>query len=196
MAEGPVSTDFSRVVAFTDGVFAIAITLLVLAFEVPEADRHLTERLLEQWPQLFAYFLSFAVVGTLWVNHHRFFATLHRFDLRLLTLNLGYLSLIVLVPFPTELLGDHGGKTIAPVTYALVLGLAASLNWLMIRHTLARRHVREEARAMTEPYAAPGMLAAPAIFFASIPVAFISPYAAELMWLLSIPATRVTRRRP
>ena len=65
--------EFARIVAFTDGVFAIAITILVLGIDVPEElpgpDLH--DFLVEAWPQLFAYFLSFAVIGRHWVSHHR-----------------------------------------------------------------------------------------------------------------------------
>ena len=178
----PDSTDFSRIAAFTDGVFAIAITLLVLALEVPVGDAGLTERLLDQWPSLLAYFLSFAVVGRFWIVHHRFFASLHRFDQRLLTLNLAFLAFIALVPFTTDLLGEHGGDTVAVVTYALVMAVVAALNMAMIRHTLARGHVREEHRRHTEPFAGGVAALTPGAFLASIPVAFLSPLAAELMW--------------
>jgi uncharacterized membrane protein len=165
-------------------VFAIAITLLVLALEVPQGDHDLNRRLLEEWPELLAYFLSFAVVGRFWIVHHRFFQTLRSFDARLLELNMLYLAFVVLVPFTTELLGDHGDDTIAAVVYAAVLGMAGSLNWLMVRHTFVAHHVREEARGDTAVFAGRVALLTPAIFFGSIPVAFASPHAAEAMWVL------------
>jgi uncharacterized membrane protein len=104
------SIEFARIVAFTDGVFAIAITLLVLSLEVPSdlQASALHAFLIDSWPQLFAYFLSFAVIGRFWIGHHHVFSMLQDFDRRLIVLNLAYLSMIVLVPFPTELLGEYG----------------------------------------------------------------------------------------
>jgi TMEM175 potassium channel family protein len=191
-------TNLGRIVAFTDGVFAVAVTLLVFTMDVPAGDHEITRRVLEQWPDLLAYFLSFAVVGRLWLAHHRFFATLHRFDPWLLRLNLMFLSLVVLIPFTTELLSDHGGDAVAPIVYATVIGAAVTVNWLMVRHTLFRRHVRDEDRAQAEPFGHRGALVTPVVFFASIPVALLSPTAAEAMWallLLQRPARRVQRTR-
>jgi uncharacterized membrane protein len=177
-------TDFTRIIAFTDGVFAIAITLLVLGFDVPEGEHDIAGRLLDQWPQLLAYALSFVVVGGRWRDHHRFFRTLKRFDERLVTLNLTYLALIALVPFTTDLIGEHGGDTVAPVTYATVIGLVGLTSWTMVHHTLKHEHVAEELRPATRPHGSRGALYTPAVFFASIPVAFLSANAAELMWIL------------
>jgi uncharacterized membrane protein len=188
-------TDFGRVVAFTDGVFAVAVTLLVFAIDVPVGDHDITRRVLDEWPDILAYFLSFAVVGRLWLAHHRFFATLERFDPWLLRLNLVFLAFVALIPFTTELLSDHGGDAVAPIVYATVIGAAVTVNWLMVRHTLSRQHVRDEARAQTEPFADRGALVTPAVFFASIPVAFLSPTAAEVMWALVL-LQRPMRRRP
>jgi uncharacterized membrane protein len=178
------SIEFARIVAFTDGVFAIAITLLVLSIDVPSSvsGSALHDFLVDTWPQLFAYFLSFAVIGRFWIGHHRFFATVHDFDRRLMVLNLAYLSLIVLVPFPTELLGDYGGETDAVVLYALVLGSASLLAWVMLRYALYRGHARRQASARAGPVPGEGLLPA-VIFYASIPVAIASPLAAQIMWV-------------
>jgi TMEM175 potassium channel family protein len=173
-------------VAFTDGVFAVAVTLLVFSIDVPTGDHDITRRVLDLWPDLLAYFLSFAVIARLWLAHHRFFATLERFDPWLLRLNLVFLAFVALIPFTTQLLSDHGGDAVAPIVYATVIGAAVTVNWLMVRHTLSRRHVRDEARPQTEPFADRGALVTPAVFFASIPVALLSPYAAELMWALLV----------
>ena len=182
---GPEGTDLTRIVAFTDGVFAIAITLLVLNFDVPETgDLH--KELDKLLPDLGAYFLSFAVIARFWVIHHRVFATLRSFDRRLMALNLLYLSLIVLVPFTTELLSDYGDDAPAPITYALVLALASSVNWLMIRTSLSAGHVRAQERDRTVPFASAEALHIPVVFFLSIPLALLSALAAELSWLLLV----------
>jgi uncharacterized membrane protein len=186
MEQGPKpvreTVEFARLVAFTDGVFAIAITLLVLSLDVPSdlPGSELHDFLVDSWPQLFAYFLSFAVIGRFWIAHHQYFALLHDFDRPLIVLNLAYLSLIVLVPFPTELLGDYGDERDAVMLYAAVIGTTALLSWLIVRYAVRRGHTSADARAVAE---ASGALVPSVIFYASIPVALLSPLAAQLMWL-------------
>jgi uncharacterized membrane protein len=178
------TVEFTRIVAFTDGVFAIAITLLVLSLDVPSdlEGAGLHAFLVDSWPQLFAYFLSFAVIGRFWLSHHDMFSLLHDFDRRLMVLNLVYLSLIVLIPFPTELLGDFGDRTDAVVLYAAVVGTAALLTSRIIGDALRRGLVlpkwRERAGEM-----ASGLIAPALIFYASIPVALLTPIAGQLVWL-------------
>ena len=181
------SVEFARIVAFTDGVFAIAITLLVLSLDVPSnlSGSALHDFLLDEWPQLFAYFLSFAVIGRFWIGHHRFFSRVDSFDRRLLVLNLTYLSLVVLIPFPTELLGEYGGSSDAVALYALVVGTAAVLAWVMLRYALRRGHARPQAQAVAGLVLG-GPLIPALVFYASIPVAFASPLLAQLMWIALI----------
>jgi uncharacterized membrane protein len=179
------SVEFARIVAFTDGVFAIAITLLVLSLEVPPDLRgaELHDFLLDSWRQFFAYFLSFAVIGRFWIAHHGTFALLHDFDRRLLAINLVYLSLIVLIPFPTQLLGDYGDSTDAVVLYAAVVGSASLLGGLIPRAAVARGHVRPDDRADALGRSA-GALWPALVFYASIPLALLSPTAGQLAWLV------------
>ena len=178
------SVEFARIVAFTDGVFAIAITLLVLSIEVPSSlgDAQLHDYLIDTWGQFFAYFLSFAVVGRFWISHHSLFSLLNDFDRRLLVLNLVYLSLIVLIPFPTELLGDFGDETDAVVLYAAVVGSAALLSWLIVRAAVAGGHVLPDRRAEALRKAR-GILRPAAVFYASIPIALLSPAAGQIAWV-------------
>jgi uncharacterized membrane protein len=189
-------TEFARIVAFTDGVFAIAITLLVLTIEVPQGSKDLLADLRHQLPDLIAYALSFAVIGRFWLLHHRFFAHLERFDSRLMTLNLTYLGLIVLVPFTSELLGDYGDDVEAPVIYAVVLAAAALVNWSMVRYAIRGRLVNPESRVAVAGSGELTGLAIPGIFLISIPLAFISPYLAEISWaLLFLVRSTLARRR-
>jgi uncharacterized membrane protein len=184
-------TDLTRLVAFTDGVFAIAITLLVLNIEVPDvSDGKLAEELWDLAPQLLAYFLSFAVVGRFWLIHHRVFATMRSFDATLVSLNLLYLSLVVLIPFTTEVLGEYGDTSVGVIVYASVMGLVALVNWLMIRHVLSSGHVRAEARERTAGFGGRRALGIPAVFLLSMPVAIVHPYAAEAMWILLLVVVR------
>ena len=190
------SVEFTRIVAFTDGVFAIAITLLVLSLDVPEglAGHDLHDFLVESWPQFFAYFLSFAVIGRFWISHHEIFSLLHDFDRRLLAMNLAYLSLVVLIPFPTELLGDYGDRTDPVVLYAFVVGSAALLSAQLIRTGLRRGHVPPERRAEAQERAR-GLVVPAVVFYASIPVAVVSPLAGQLSWFALLVLLGLRRRR-
>jgi uncharacterized membrane protein len=112
-----------RAEAFSDGVFAIAITLLVLSLRL-SGHGSLTSQLLAAWPQYFAYVVSFLTIGIMWMNHHTILAHVARVDRPLLVLNLLLLMGIVAIPFPTVLVADnlnHPGGTAAAVTYGLVM---------------------------------------------------------------------------
>ncbi|HEY5988843.1 MAG TPA: TMEM175 family protein, partial [Streptosporangiaceae bacterium] len=119
--------DSRRAEAFSDGVFAIAITLLVLDLRLPgpgPAGHSVTYQLLHAWPQYAAYVVSFLTIGIMWMNHHTILAHVARVDRPLLVLNLLLLMGVVAIPFPTSLVADHlrdPGGTAATVTYGLVM---------------------------------------------------------------------------
>ena len=99
-----------RLEAFSDGVFAVAITLLVLNLHLPGAslsDGGLGPQIFAQWPTFAAFVTSFATIGIMWINHHRLFTHIKRVDTPLMLLNLLLLMLIVFVPFPTALLAEY-----------------------------------------------------------------------------------------
>ena len=131
-----VETD--RVEAFSDGVFAIAITLLVLELKVPPGEGTLWHKLLHEWPSFAAYLTSFFIIGIMWVNHHSMFRAIVRVDRPLLFLNLLLLLWTSLLPFPTRLVAEHLGDggtdaAVAEAVYSANLTLAAiafSLIWL------------------------------------------------------------------
>jgi len=107
-----MTAETSRVEAFSDGVFAIAITLLILEIKVPPAGSGALPRdLLRQWPSYFSFLISFAFIGIMWINHHRLFTQIARCDDALLILNLLLLLGVVVVPFPTAVLATHLGQS-------------------------------------------------------------------------------------
>ncbi len=119
-----------RAEAFSDGVFAIAITLLVLSLVV-SGHGTLTSQLLAAWPRYFAYVVSFLTIGIMWMNHHTILAHVQRVDRPLLVINLLLLMGIVAIPFPTALVADNltgKGGIAAAVTYGLVM-IAISLGF-------------------------------------------------------------------
>src|SRR5499426_4043639 len=112
-----------RAEAFSDGVFAVAITLLVFGLE-PSGGGSLANQLLHAWPHYLAYVVSFLTIGIMWMNHHTILAHVTRVDRPLLVLNLLLLMGVVAIPFPTVLVADHlrdSGGTAATVTYGLVM---------------------------------------------------------------------------
>ena len=121
-----------RAEAFSDGVFAIAITLLVLSLVV-SGHGTLTSQLLAAWPRYFAYVVSFLTIGIMWMNHHTILAHVARVDRPLLVINLLLLMGIVVIPFPTALVaenltGPEDTAAAAAVTYGLVM-IAISLGF-------------------------------------------------------------------
>src|SRR5262252_8802420 len=120
-----------RAEAFSDGVFAVAITVLVFGLLPIGAGTLNTHVLLQAWPQYFAYVVSFLTIGIMWMNHHTILAHVARVDRPLLVLNLLLLMGIVAIPFPTALVAEHlqhEGATAAAVTYGLVM-IAISLGF-------------------------------------------------------------------
>jgi uncharacterized membrane protein len=108
----------ARLEAFSDGVLAIAATLLVLELHVPDAGQDLGAALLAQWPSYAAYAVSFATIGIIWVNHHALFVHVRQVDRTLLFLNLLLLMVVSLIPFPTAILGRFVGAERPPQSTA------------------------------------------------------------------------------
>jgi TMEM175 potassium channel family protein len=189
--------EFSRIVAFSDGVFAIAITLLVLNLSVP-ANIHgkdLTDAIWDQRQTFVAYALGFAVIGRFWVVHHRFFGDVIGFDGKLIALNLFYLGWIVLIPFSSQVLGDHGGDTAAIVLYAANLaGVTLVGAWMFAD---ARREGLAETDAASARLSRRRALTTAAVFLGSIPAAFVDPKIVPLLWLALFvnPIGRLSGRR-
>jgi uncharacterized membrane protein len=175
--------EFARIVAFSDGVFAIAITLLVLNLSVPAQipGDDLTDVLWDQRHDLLAYALSFAVIGRFWVIHHRVFGEMTGFDGRLMGLNLFYLAWIVLIPFSSQVLGEHAGDTGAVVVYATNLAAVTLIGSWMFAEARRAELLAADPDSYDEGRSRALMTAA--IFLASIPVAFLNAHAAPYLWL-------------
>jgi uncharacterized membrane protein len=131
-------TDSSRVEAFTDGVFAIVITILVLELRPPEhEDGGLLRGLLSQWASYLAFLMSFLYVGIVWMNHHALFSRVRFVDRGLQWVNFSILLTAAVVPFPTAVLAEalHGGnptdQRAAVALYALVAGLMSAA-WIAV----------------------------------------------------------------
>ena len=176
----------NRLEAFSDGVFAIAITLLIIEVGVPEGSGSLASRLIDQWPSYLAYALSFATIGVMWANHHNIFAIIGRTTHGLVIANLALLLVVAFIPFPTKvlgenLIGEHGHElTFADQRTAALLyngtfflmAVAYNVMWQVAawKNRLIRTGCEDKAAAVSRVYW-PG---SPAYIFAIV-VAFFSP---------------------
>lgn len=129
----------SRFEAFSDGVFAIAITLLIIEVKAPDLS-HATpseavEKLIHIWPHLLGYVTSFLVIGVIWLNHHAMFHFLKRVDRTVLILNLFLLMCVAFIPFPTSLIGSYGHLQPVVIFYGLsltLLGVVYNTLWFYV----------------------------------------------------------------
>ncbi|WP_208024272.1 TMEM175 family protein [Amycolatopsis pithecellobii] len=148
---GGTRTPSGRLQAFSDGVFAIAITLLVLDLAVPARDQvgagGLGSALAHQWPSYFAYLVSFLVIGIIWVNHHTMFSMVNLVDRSVLFANLGLLLVVSALPFPTRLLAEYltagADAHIAAAVYSttmLAMGVAYSVLWIAVTRDVGLLH--------------------------------------------------------
>lgn len=182
--------DRDRIVNFSDGVFAIVITLLILTIDVPEIPpgsvaQELPGRLLALTPKFLSYVISFLVVAIYWQAHHRVFKPIKYHDRTLLWLNLIFLMTISFLPFPTSLLGEYGEQQLPVVIYATNVSLASllliSISWYATKeHRLTDAHLDEGAIRQRHIQA----LAVPVVFMLSIAISFFSVTAAMYSWLL------------
>jgi len=184
------ASDFStaRLEAFSDGVFAIAITLLVLDLNVPApanlGGRSLRWALAHQWPSYFAYLVSFLVIGIIWINHHAMCTLARRVDRRTLFANLFLLLTVSVIPFPTRLLatylidGRSADAHTAAATYAatmLAMGAAFTLLFLAFARDARRLHTPippAALRSALRRFSIGGLC-----YAATIALAYLSPVA-------------------
>jgi uncharacterized membrane protein len=139
-----------RLEALSDGVFAIAVTLLVLDIAVPvTAEHHLLRSLAQLWPSYLAYVVSFSTIGASWLGHSAITEYLERANSVFVRLNLLLLLLIAFLPFPTRLFADYIGKDqperVAATIYGVSLLLSSTLLWVLWRYALHARLVRPDA---------------------------------------------------
>ena len=176
--------EFGRIVAFSDGVFSIAITLLVLALEIPGDLKHgeIGHALWEEREQLFAYAISFAVIARFWLVHHAFFSEVKAFDSKLIWLNMLYLGFLVLIPFSSQVLGEYGGVFSVVVLYSANLAAVVLIGQWMSWD--ARRAGLTTIDAATARESAVRAFIIAGVFLSSIVVAAFAPSVAPFIWLL------------
>jgi uncharacterized membrane protein len=191
-----------RLEAFSDGVLAIVITLLILDVKVPaSAEGHLGRELAAQWPQYAAYLSSFLIVGTIWLNHHAVVSLLARTDHGIQVHNLALLLPVSVLPWPTAVLAEYlrdgtaADQRVAVLLYGITSSLMAvtfNLMWrYLLRHPELRRpEVTRESLAVRNRRFNLGLLAYPvvtALGLLSVPLFLVLVFALAVLYLLPTP---------
>jgi len=190
--------EYDRVLFFSDAVFAIAITLLVVDIRVPDITGlvNASKALHDARYKILGFVISFLVIGLFWMGHHRLFRYITALDRRLIFLNLLFLGTIAFLPYPTALLFvSSTSQVAATVFYAACVagaGLAELAVWVYAIR--AKGLVPASIPPAFRRYELAQLLPTPVVFGLSIPVAFVAPGVAPFTWILLVPIGRVLPR--
>jgi len=175
----------SRLEAFSDGIFAIAATLLILEIGVDTSRRDVGTQLLHLWPSYLAYVTSFLTIGIIWINHHHTVSLMGRVDRTFLFINVLLLMTISFLPFPTKLVGDYLQK---PGEESAVLAYAATFVVMAAMHLLWWQYARRGRRLIAEDVPESTLRGVDLAYGPGVPiygiaflVAFASPLASVLL---------------
>ncbi len=171
-----------RLEAFSDGVLAIAVTLLVLEIRAPELAvptdaREAMAALVALGPKFLSYLLGFLFIAVFWVNHHRFFRLIKRVNGGLLWLNIGLLLVLSFIPFPTGMIGEYPWNPVVLALFAIVLMTAGIVFNLMWRHAASQRLFHEGVSPASIARAQARGLIGPALYGLAAVLAFVLPAA-------------------
>lgn len=189
-------SDTERLVFFSDALFAIAMTLLVVDLHVPDVTNdELGSALIDLTPQYLTFLLSFAVIGAVWMSHHRKFRAITSCDQTLLRLNLFVLLAVASLPFSTAVLGRYGDQQLSVYIYAptiCLIGFSLSAMWMY-----SWRHGMTDASLTVDVfrYVLVQSFPIPGIFLLSVPIAMLfGATAAEITWAAAIPVSAIITR--
>jgi uncharacterized membrane protein len=192
--------ELDRIVFFSDAVFAIAITILVLDIRVPDIPEgrvaaELSTQVLGLGPKYLSYVISFLVLAVYWQAHHRVFRPITGYDSTLVWLNFLFLMAVAFLPFPTSLLGEYSEEQLSVVIYAANAAVASlllvAISWYATSgHRLVSPDMDDEEESIRRLQG----LAVPVVFLLSIGVSFFSPMAAMYSWLLLAATDPLVRR--
>ncbi|MDE3229508.1 MAG: DUF1211 domain-containing protein [Chloroflexota bacterium] len=190
-------SDTERLVFFSDAVFAVALTLLVIDLRVPvgATPATLPSKLGALWPQVLALLISFVVIASYWRGHHRIFHLIERYDRWLIVLNFAFLLSIVLQPFTTSLTSEYGNQPLVMGLYAALLGVSGLLLTALWVYAVWAKLVNAEVVTpkLARFYAARS-LAPTVLFLASAGLALvIEPLWVPWLWILLLPIQRGIR---
>ncbi len=200
----PPGVDLSRILALSDGVFAFAMTLLVvnltdlgriLSCGTSCSDSELAAALAGDWQLFIGYATVFLIIAIYWTTHHRIFRYIERYDTALIWLNIFFLLTIAFTPFVLELYNTYPDLTVAVAFSSAVMATTGLLSGAMWFHATGNARLVDPklGRNVVEFYRTRAF-AIPAVFLIAIPVAFVVPSYASFCWLAALPASILVRR--
>ena len=172
----------NRLEAFSDGVIAIIITIMVLELKPPHTPDFTS--LTRIWPTFFAYVLSFVIIAIYWVNHHHLIHLVTRVDSVILWANINLLFWISLIPWVTVYLGDNHALPFPVALYAII-STAGAVSFFLLRGSIARHHHEPGLKTLNKKMARKNLIAI-FIYIAAIPTAFV--YTPLALVLIALPA--------
>jgi uncharacterized membrane protein len=184
----PRSVSREGLIAFSDGIFAIAITLLIIEIQFPEIpsseiDARFVETIFTILPRMLGFILSFFIIAMYWLSYHRIFHFIRKTDRPLMFQNILYLFFIVLMPFTTSLIGLYGAHVSVAVFYAANITVTSAILYAMWRHASKdHRLVDPDLGDDVIEYLRNRSLIPVVVFLCSIGVAVLSPLLAMIMW--------------
>ncbi len=191
----------SRIEALSDGIFAIAMTILVLSFEpifnqpTTGNERYLIRSLMKLWPDFVHYVESFIILGVFWYQHHRQFHFIRSVDKAMLFINIAALMFIGLIPFSTVILGDYSNTRTAALLFEfnlLIAGLIFFAHWAYSTHK--RRFVNADLKQDVIEFYKKRNLLIPAVSLCAIFVSLILPKLGVMLYFL-VPVILLVWRR-
>src|SRR5579871_1623418 len=180
----------ARFEAFSDAVFAFAITLLALGFVLPKlhapSNREVASALLHLWPDLIAYALSFSVIGLMWQNHHALFRLVRTVDRKTVFWNLLLLAATVLIPFATTTLGSYPTYSASTFLYGVVLSTCATFYNVMLLHLVRTKGFEPEVDDATIAHTVRGYRTGWMVYVGATLVALVLPVVSFALYLLVV----------
>ena len=180
----------SRVETFSDGIFAIIITLLVLEIKVPHIEKHdstseLIAALLALFPKFIGWIISFFTIAVIWVNHHKLFKQFRQLDSGIFWWNAVLLLWTSFIPFPTAVLGDYPGNVVSIVLYGVVMALMAASFTFMRWYVVGKKDLLEESVDFKAFRTGTwfSLLFGPVMYLTGIVLGLIHPYLAFAVYL-------------
>lgn len=186
--------DIERLAFFCDAVFAIALTLLAIDLRLPDSaaiatSGQLLAALADLSPRLYSFALSFLVIVLFWIGSYRTFRFVQRVDGPFIGLNLGLLFLVVLLPFPTSVLGDHGGLLAAVVLYGVLAGITSIFSTAVwVYASGPGKLLSPEVTPAIARYITWRAALVPVVLIGALPLALIAPQVPLVVWLAIAPA--------
>jgi uncharacterized membrane protein len=186
---------------FSDAVYAIAMTLLIVELGVPALRGNVADpqtmlaALNEQISEIISFFIGCILIGRYWLAHHQFWSELRAVDQRLISINLIYLAFVAFLPFPVALIGNYEQNPISFLIFALCMALISALEVVMFAYAARKDLTRSPVSPEVYRYGLIGSGAPVVVFLLSMPVAFINTTLALACWLVMIPWGAFLRRR-